>query len=416
LTAPTADRESGLLDFRLLLYLFVGFRLVLLLVYQPQLVESGGQVFDRGLTAYGDFAYHFGIARYGDSGLLPYRDFWYEYPPLIPILSGLVYRFSGPNFTAYANLLGLVLLAFDTGNLLLVRWIGIKLHGQATGEALAWLYALMIAPLVLIFWNFEAVVTFSALLAITWLLEKRDTGAALVIAFGALTKLVPLLLLGAAWRFRTASAALRQTIIAVAITGIGLIGVLAFGPKYGAPSLVAQLNKTSYQTVWALLDRNYTTGVFSNDRFDPAKAYMSQGNPALIPWWARTALFGAIGLAIFATTRQRDARGLVAFAAITVVIFYLWSPGWSTQWQALLVPLILLTWPTRRGALLVLALAVFGFAEYPLIFSRAADAQGRLIPAMLPIFSLTVLARTALLIGLGIMLYRQLREDDAEQN
>ena len=397
-------------DFRLLVYLFVGMRLVLLLAHPPTLVESEGAIFDRGLTVYGDFLYHFGIAENSRAGLLPYRDFWYEYPPLIPILSGAVYALSGANYNAYATLLALLLTAFDAGNLALVRRIGGALRGPAAGEALAWLYALAVAPLVLVFWNFEAVITFWFLLALWWLIRDRHIPAAAAIAIGALTKLVPLLILGAAWRFRPAPFALRLTFIAGGLTAVGLMGVLAISPRYGWPSLTAQMNKASFQTVWALIDRNYITGVFDNARLDVAAASRLQGNPPVIPTWARTAAFAGIGLALYATARRRDDSGLVAFAALTVVVFYLWSAGWSTQWQALLIPLLLLTLPGRAGPLLALALAAVSFAEYPLLFVRTAVADGALSPAGTPLLTITVLARTTMLVGYGAALWAQLRK------
>jgi hypothetical protein len=397
-------------DFRLLVYLFVGMRLVLLLAHPPTLVESGGAIFDRGLTVYGDFLYHFGIAENSRAELLPYRDFWYEYPPLIPILSGVVYALSGANYNVYATLLALLLTVFDVGNLALVRRIGDALRGPAAGEVLAWLYALAVAPLVLVFWNFEVVVTFWILLALWWLIRDRHVPAAAAIALGALTKLVPLLILGTVWRFRPAPVALRVTFIAGGLTAVGLTGVLAIGPEYGWPSLSAQLTKASFQTVWALIDRNYITGVFDNARLDVAAASRLQGNPPVIPAWARTALFAGIGLALYATTRRRDNSGLIAFAALTVVVFYLWSAGWSTQWQALLIPLLLLTLPGRAGPLLALSLAVVSFAEYPLLFVRTVGADGALSPAGIPLLTITVLVRTAILVGYGAALWAHLRK------
>ena len=207
--SPSLHAERGpggevLPEFRLLIYLFVGLRLILLLAHPPTLAQvdvGGGVLVERGLTEYGDFRYHFGVAYNSRIGLLPYRDFWYEYPPIIPLLSGAVYGVARGDFSAYAALLALMLTAFDTGNLLLVRRIGAHVRGPAAGETAAWLYALVAAPLVLAFWNFEAVVTFWFLLSLALLLEKRGAAAGVAIALGALVKLVPLVVLGVVWRF-----------------------------------------------------------------------------------------------------------------------------------------------------------------------------------------------------------------------
>jgi hypothetical protein len=294
---------------------------------------------------------------------------------------------------------------------LLVRRVGTHLRGPAAGEAAAWLYALMAAPLMLAFWNFEALVTFWVLLGLVLLLEKRDAAAGVAIALGALSKLVPLVLLGAVWRVKAPHTAWKTTAIGLALTGAGLLGVLLYGPRFAMPSLMAQWTKASFQTVWALLDGNHITGTFGNDRLDVQAAAELRGNPPVVSPLLRTLAFGGLWLAAFAAARRRDAVGLVSFAALTVVILYLWSAGWSTQWQALLIPLLLLTLPLRTGAVMALALAVVSFAEYPLLFVRAAGPDGTLSPEAAPLLTVTVLARTALLVVWGAMLYRELRRE-----
>jgi hypothetical protein len=396
-------------DSRVVLYLFVGLRLMLLLVYQP--LQGVGP----GVTAFGDFQHYYNLASLSSQGKLPYRDYWYEFPPVFPIISLVVYGLisaRGPaDFTAYAVLFGLVMIAFDTGNLLLMRRIGAGLYNESSGLALAWVYALLAVPLVFSFWTFEPVVAFAILLAVAWLIEGRDNQSAVAVAFGALTKLFPLVVLGAVWRFRPPKEAIRYTAIAAGVTAVGLLALLAVAGPFGPPSLLVQFNKASYQSVWALIDGNFKTGNFGPiaDHFDPAKAYELQGNPAVIPAWARALVFGALGLLVFANTRRRDSRGIVAFVAITITVFFLWSQGWSPQWQMVLVPLILLNYPTRDGVLIGLTLSFISFAEYPLLFSRTAETGGAISAAQLPIFTVLILLRTALLIGFGVALYCRLR-------
>ncbi|MCC7209237.1 MAG: hypothetical protein IT323_18135, partial [Anaerolineae bacterium] len=64
-------RAEGFPDFRLLVYLFVGLRLILLLAHPPTLIQTGGALVERGLTEHGDFLYHFGVADTSRIGLLP---------------------------------------------------------------------------------------------------------------------------------------------------------------------------------------------------------------------------------------------------------------------------------------------------------------------------------------------------------
>src|SRR5262249_28083443 len=149
-----------------------------------------------GLAAFGDLPYFYGLAKQADQGKLPYRDYWFEYPPVGALVSQGVYSLTSlrdGNYEAYAVLMSVVLTVFDVGNLILVRRIGARLHGAATGTALAWVYALLAVPLVITYWNFDTMDAFAILLSIAWLLERRDDRAALATAFGALTKLIPII-------------------------------------------------------------------------------------------------------------------------------------------------------------------------------------------------------------------------------
>ncbi len=404
MTTRSANLASPLFrDSRLLLYLFVSFRLMLLLVHQPQ------PGYTPGLTAFGDFSYFYDLAKLADQGKLPYRDYWFEYPPVIALVSQGVYtviHFRGGDFTTYTLLLNLVLLAFDTGTLILIRRIGTQLYGAATGTALAWIYALIAIPLVISFWTFDSIVAFFTLLAITWLISRRDTVSAIMGAVGGLTKLMPLVILGAVWRYRTVQQALRYSLIAIGLTVLGFAAMLAIAGPYGLPSLTVQFNKASAETIWALADGNYKTGILNPDHLDPASASQLQGNRAAIPVWLRTAIFGVIGLYVFATTRRRDDRGVMAFVGISFALFYLWSPNWSPQWQVTLIPLILLNFPSRNGVMLVLGLGFVSFIEYPVLFART---NGEISGPLLPIFVLLILIRTIMLIGFAFALYRRLR-------
>jgi hypothetical protein len=96
-----------LTDRRTLFYLFLGFRIMLLLVYQPYVLES----VERGLSTFGDFQTYYQFAKLSDAGSLPYRDFWYEFPPVFPLISLLIYSFA-KDFTPYATALGLLMTRY----------------------------------------------------------------------------------------------------------------------------------------------------------------------------------------------------------------------------------------------------------------------------------------------------------------
>ena len=404
--------EASLLrDFRLLLYLFIGFRLMMLVVYQPMIIDD----VERGVTAGGDMRYYYALGAFSDEGLLPFRDFWSEFPPVWPTLYVAAYRLTalggGPNYTAFASLMGLLMLAFDTGNLILLRRIGARLYGPDVGLALAWVYAVLLAPAVFLWWTFETMLAFWLLLSVWWLLYRRDDRSAAAALIGGLTKFVPLLMLGAVWRFRDWRSALRYTLIAVGGFALIYAVVIAATGLMGAVSLWAQSSKSSYGTVWALIDGNYTTGVFGTlqSHFDPAEASRPLHNPAVIPGWLRLIAFGGFGLYAFWQTRRRDDRAVVMFVTLTLLVFFLWAQGWSPQWLALIIPLVLLSFPGRDGVLAILLLSMVVFTEYPLLFIRTGDTGGMITGALLPGFVALVLARTAILVGLVGALFLRLR-------
>jgi hypothetical protein len=402
---------TGLLaDFRLLVILFVAFRLLLLMVWQPLIVNE----VERGVSAGGDFAYYFALASLTEDGLMPFRDWWHEFPPLTTYLFVAIYWLGGAgNYSGFAMLFGMIMLAFDVGNLILLRRIATHLYNPNTGMSLVWIYALMLAPMVFLWWNFEPMVVFSLLLGLWWLLRGRDVPAAVAAGIGALTKFIPALLLGAVWRFRQRSKSLKYALILLGVFALVYGYFFVLNSEMTTPSLTAQFNKSSYQTVWALLDGNYITGNFGSvqSHLDPAAATVLQGNPAVIPGFVRLAAAGAIGLAIFLTTNRFDDRGFVAFVAVTVFIFFLQSQGWSVQWLGQIIPLMLLCFPTRNGVLILVLLSLTVFAEYPLLFIRTGDTGGVISGALVPPFTILVLARTAILVGMCVALYRKLRQE-----
>jgi hypothetical protein len=396
-------------DFRLLLILFAAFRLLLLMIYQPLVIDG----IERGVAAGGDFPYYHALASMTSTGLWPFRDWWHEFPPLASTLYVAVYRLSGGSYGAYAMLFGAIMLAFDVGNLALLRRIGTRLHGANTGMALAWIYAVMLAPAVFIWWNFEPMVVCFTLLGLWWLLRGDNLRSAVIVAIGTLTKFTPALLLGAVWRFRPQTSALRYTAIIVGLFALVYALLFAQNAAMTAPSLTAQFSKASYETVWALLDGNYSTGNFGTvaSHLDPTQANVIQGNPSVVPGILRLALAGAVGLFVFASTRRFDERGLVAFVTITLLIFFLQSQGWSVQWLAQIIPLVLLCFPTRDSVIILVLLSLVAFAEYPLLFIRTGDMGGVISGPLVMPFVVLVLARTALLVGLCVGLYQQLRRE-----
>jgi hypothetical protein len=399
-------------DMRLLVILFIAFRITLLLAFPPFLIQGE----ERGIGVGGDRVYHYTLVAQAEDNLYPFRDWWSEFPPAWYLTTTGLYSIGARSYDAWSIAVAILCLLSEVGTLILVRRIGARLHSPNTGMALAWVYALLAAPAIYMWWNFDSWVTFFLLLGLYWLLEHKDKRSAIAVTIGALIKFVPFLIFGAALRYRSLKQAALYIGIAVGLFVLAYVPLFAMNSNFALISLTAQFNKPSYQTVWALLDQNYGTGNFgsieSHRTAEGVTDGVSDKNPALIPAWVRLGMAALIGIGVFVTTQRRDDLGVVAFVGITLLIFYLQSQGWSPQWLAQILPLILLVFPTRDGVLIGVVLSLLAFAEYPFLFVRTGDTGGLMLPGT-PLFLpwvLTVLLRTGLLAMVTVMFYGKLRQ------
>lgn len=388
LPESTANLQSPrTTNFTLILTLFFTSRLMMLMSFPPE-----------DLITYGDYQHYFNLADLTRRGFYPYFHYWYEFPPIFPYLNIAVYSLAGQQLKNYILLLAFVLLLVECGSLYLLYRLAFALYNRTQALTIAWIYTALFTPIFFWLGNFDALTTFFILLALFSLLKNRRPLLIAALGLGTMVKFLPVVLLAAVWR--------RWRLKAAIICGVGtlLICLLIFGPfTFANPtmtlaSLQAQAGKSSYQTVWAIIDGNLTTGNFGplTDHFDPAKATRPINNPARLPTWLTLIPFGLLGLFIFTRPAGSNPdQDTIVFTTLTFIIFFLWSQGWSPQWQTFLIPLLLLTFPEKRAVLFIVALSFISFLEWPVILSRGLN---QLLP-------LTIILRTLLLIVIAAELY-----------
>jgi hypothetical protein len=385
---PPSSRPQ--IDFPLILLLFFSSRVMLLLAYPPE-----------DLVIYGDYPYYFRLAELTRQGFYPFFHYWQEYPPIFPYLNLIVYTLAGPQFKNHILLLAFVFLLFDCGNLYLLYRLTLTLRGPHRAIQATWIYTSLFIPIFFLVRSFDVLTTFLILLGLYALIKHKNMLLAVAIGLGTMVKILPLLLLATIWRTRGLSAALKYGGVVLLMSLIILGPFFIANPTMTWASLLAQPSKSSYQTVWALFDGNDSTGNFGplSDHFDPAKATQPLNNPPKIPTWVTLIPFGLLGLFIFTRPRQTDIKqDIILFTTLTFVVFFLWSPGWSPQWQTFLIPLLLLAFPEKRAVLFIILLGFINLLEWPVILSRD-------LSQLLPV---TVLARTFLFIIIAVELYRML--------
>jgi len=385
-----SDRRGAL---TLIVTLFVALRLMILATFPAD-----------NLTLYGDYVYYYELAAYSDQGYLPFIHYWSEYPPIFPFLSVGIYRLArlfGGGYHVYVRLMGLLMLAVSTGNLVLFLRLARRLRREQTVERLGWVYSVLFVPLIYTWWNFDALTVFSLLLTLELLLDGRERWSAVAMGAGALIKLVPLLVFPAVVSTRAWRRWLVYGLVAAAVIGAVVAPLLLAGGPMALASFRSPTGWSSWQTVWALLDGNLRTGllVAPTDHFDPAIATTPVGNPARVPELIKLVAFGLLYVVVFRQARPRESpRRLVAFVCATLLLFFLWSKGWSPQWQTLLFPLLLLVLPLRRSVLFILVFSFVNLAEWPVLLSRGFFQW----------LYLTVVLRTALLVLLLVEVRRRM--------
>jgi hypothetical protein len=376
--------------FLLILTLFIAFRLMMAMAYPPE-----------ALTSYSDYPYFYALADLARQGYYPLLHYWYEYPPLFPYLSQGVYAVTS-GYHGYATLLAAVMLIFEAGNLILLYLIANEIHDKETSLKIAWIYSCLLVPIFFLWNGLDSLSHFFMLLSLLWLLRDRHALSAMALGLGLMTKYLPGILLATVWRFVKSRKALAYTLITTGVAVAILLPFAVASPSFTLASLRSQASKSSWQTIWALIDGNYTTGLFGPvaDHLDPTRAGLQLHNPSRIPWFITVPLFALIYLYLFSRPIDTGDKGaLLSFTGMTLCLFFLWSRGWSPQWQVMLIPLILLVFPNGHGVLYCLVLGFVNFLEWPVILSRGLN---RLLTVTVPL-------RTLLMLLLLLEFYQQSR-------
>jgi hypothetical protein len=375
-----------------------------LLAFRP-----GGQVLDHS-----DFYWYREFAQLTRQGYFPYVNLWTTYPPLFPFLmiglwwvSSLLPPWEFPNLW-FSLLLGGTFLLFEAGNLILVYAIARRLGDQRRALRTAWFYAILFTPVYTLTGWFESYPIFFFLLSLYLLLRRRFLWSAAATGVGFMIKLIPVILLpvgarivnakyqipntkghGArrkwciAVRFRSLSFDICRLILyfgtfALTVVAIGLPLYLLSPRLVWGPFVISDVRET-WETVWALLEGKFGYGIIPLDMrnlaWDPAS-----GPGSSLPWLWITVAFGLVYL--FAYTRPFDwksARDVVAFTGFTVILFLLYSKGYSPQWLGWALVFVALLLPNLRGAFYAIVLGALNLVEANVFFTIVPDEHWLLV-------------------------------------
>lgn len=406
------QRVTDHTDFLLLFCLFVTFRLSTVWFLRP-----GGYIRD-----YSDLIYYQGRASWQDFGLLPYRDYWSEYPPLFAWLTLWIDRLSRhiplweDERLWYAVPFGLLMVGAESVTFLTLYWLARRLYGDRALRV-SWLYAGLFIPVYLLGGWFDALPVATLLLGLALAVARPRWGGALlfglITGLGGLLKLVPLAM-GAVLPLATK----RVSVWILGLATAWLVMGLGYGGAYvqGAVMTVASLRSLSERSGWSTLyawSNGYTRlGKVLGDVFDPTvemHLYHSWYPERLV--WLGWLLIGLLAF-VFALRQERppqSARRLVFFSALTYTILLVAYPAWNPQYVLYLLPFLILLWPGVRGLLYALLLSTLILLEHPIYHNLLGPgyppAYANLVEAdYKQIFLLIIIIRTLLLLVIGINL------------
>lgn len=357
-----------------------------------------------GLIGYGDFYNFFGLA--AQPGW-PYFNFWVEFPPVFPFVSSMMYRLAGGQEHVYLYMLVILLTLADAGSLVLVSRLSERFFGQQGGQMRTLTYAVVLIALPYTWWYFDSLAVFFMLLGISLILDRKELRAGLALGAGFLIKLLPLIGLVALWKSFKFRPTFRIAIATLALGILAYTGLWLASPEYTRASLFSQAGKGSWETIWALIDGNYSTGAMAPPgvRQDTTTVTNNMSlNPARIPPLLTLAVFGAVGAWALSRRKIQTDRQAVQAVCFTWGMFLLWTPGFSPQWILFLIPLIILSLPEREGLLFTIVLILVNLAEWPLLLSRG----------LFWTLNITVPVRFMLFAGLTLRVYRLLKNPASE--
>jgi len=320
----------------------------------------------------GDFGWYYSEAAIKGWAFI---DYWVEYPPLFPMLNSAFYKLVGGSEYLMWFLMLVVVSAAGMFALFYFHRIACRLYGYKSGLIRTILYFALLIAHPYTWWYFDLIPVFFLLISIHFMLKRQDEKAGIGIGLGILAKWFPVWTLPAAWRYLPWKRALKITVISLGLTLLVYGTLFIVSPTMTANSIECRVGLSSWQTPWAYIDGNFRLGYFLdiNNLSETEIIRYNNGNPAVIPTWLTLLVIGGIGLWLFFRVKNFDDLSMVSFVSLTAVLFLLWSPGWSPQWILYVLPLLLLTLPTRKGLAASLALITVTYLEWPLLLVRRIE-------------------------------------------
>ncbi|MDQ3812050.1 MAG: DUF2029 domain-containing protein [Chloroflexota bacterium] len=377
------------------------------LVVALRLLLSGRTVLNAPHTLTGDIEFYFNTARLSDSGFYPFIHFWVEYPPVFPALLSGLYRLLAALGMAdlewFAAVYAFLMSGVDLVNLVLVYRLVQRVRGERAARWAGMIYAGCPALVWVNAGWFDALAVLTMLGAVLALLDRRPIVAGVLIGLGAATKLFPVVLILAAPAVLGRPGTLRLAAAAGGVVAAMLAPLALIRSDLLVASFASMAVRGPWETIPALLSGYYGWGRMPllAERFTAESAFVSTPTPVWLSLLPQAVLLVAVWAAWRVCRRgQPQPRDVCAVAALAVITFVLGNKGYSPQFVAWLVPVIVMAWPNRSGLAYVGLLSAhtlaYGQLVFPMMLSFYQGGEGVLEEVAIMV-TVSVLLRTAVM-------------------
>jgi len=357
-------------------------------------------------------------------GLVAYRDYPVEYPPLGLVHIALPRLMGGPSPDAYQDLFSLLSLALAIGTAVAVLWLARRRWAvETTPDVMAMFVGLALAGAPLVVWRFDILPAFLTVVALVAYVAGRNGWSGMSLGLGFAAKaypafLVPLFAVAELFERRWRDAA-------ILITAAGVTVVLVFGEVFLAAGtkefyfLVYERNRgvevESIAGAIAMLGGalGWSQAKVSFE-FGSDQVTSSLLNSLSTPTLVFDVFLGVVLVLAALWSFRRDVRDtgrvrpltLVQYSLATVLVAILANKVLSPQYVIWLLPFVPLV--SARKSLLFLVIVVLTVMGYPLMWDAFIKFQ---VPAVL-----VVNVRNVLLVALfGWVVWPALQRGDVRE-
>ncbi|MFA5809297.1 MAG: glycosyltransferase 87 family protein [Thermoleophilia bacterium] len=397
---------------RLLWLITIGF--ILLQIFIWSVLFRSLWYADRTIT---DIPVYYSYASRIAQGLMPYRDFSSEYPPLAMALFSLPRLLSGAGESEFVAWFQVEMLLFSCGIVLLLSWISWSqwqnVWKVAGTLAMYTLFLLSLGSIVQE--RFDLAAAFLMLASVACFITDRYLAAWLLLGIGLMTKVVPVLIapifLIAHYRRRQFNEVWMGPVAMIMAALTVSIPFLLASPEGLANAFLYHVERPlQIESTWSspILLYSKLTGypAYIMNSYGSHNVYSTVSDTLVMISGPLTAVALLTGYWIFWRRSRKDGNGLpdisgntiIRFVAIAIVTFIVGGKVLSPQFLIWLIPLVPLVIGADRIALAGIFEAVLLFTqfEFPYSYWQLYTLQ--------PYMVATVAVRNLLLIVLLVML------------